>query len=159
MVTPAYDFAPSGTIFSPAITLEFRYDAGRIPSGVAEASLQIAYFDTTLNTWVALPSVVDTTNKYVAAQTTHFSVYAVTYGVKSAITATTTPTTTTTTTTKPVAATTKTTAHAVTTTPAPVHKSGNNTIIIIAVVVVILIIIGAYLYIKKRGKNKKAAGK
>jgi hypothetical protein len=153
MVTPAYDFTPSGTTFNPSVTLEFRYDPAKIPSGVAETNLQIAYFDTTKNAWVTLPSIVDTVNKIVAAQTTHFSVYAVTYGIKPVSMTNTTPTTTTTT---KKTTTTKTTAHAVTTTPVTPGKSSNTTLIMIIAVVAILIIGAVYfLIMKKRAKSTK----
>ena len=152
MVTPAYDFTPSGTTFNPSVTLEFRYDPAKIPSGVAETNLQIAYFDTTKNAWVTLPSIVDTVNKIVAAQTTHFSAYAVTYGIKPVSMTNTTPTTTTAT---KKTTTTKTTAHAVTTTPVTPGKSSNITLIMIIAVVVLAVIGAVYFLMKKRAKSTK----
>ena len=117
----AYDVTPNGLTFSPGVTLEFGFNPGLVPAGVDPTSLQIAYYDTNLNAWVTLPSTVNTDHNYVLAQISHFTVYAVTYGVKP-VTAvpTTTPTTTATpTTTLPIwtsTTTTTTTAAVITTT-------------------------------------------
>jgi hypothetical protein len=82
MVAMAYEFSPSGVTFSPAVTLRLQYNPDNIPAGVDENSLQIAYYDNTAKAWITLPSTVDTANHYIYAQTTHFTTYAVTYGVK-----------------------------------------------------------------------------
>jgi PKD repeat protein len=113
----AYDFTPAGITFSPAVTLRLSYNPGFLPTGVLENNLQIAYFDTTQNAWITVPATVDTVNHYISAQISHFTAYAVTYGVKQVTPAptTTTSTTTTTTTVVPVVTTSSTT----TTTTAP----------------------------------------
>ena len=59
------------------------------------SSLQIAYYDTTQNAWVTIPSTVNTAHNYILAQISHFTIYAVTYGVKVITPASTTTTTTT----------------------------------------------------------------
>jgi len=93
MIDIAYDITPNGITFNPAVTLEFTYY--NLPAGMDPSTLQIAYYDTTKNAWVTVPSTVNTVNNYISAQISHFTVYAITYGVKPVTT--TTPTTTTTT--------------------------------------------------------------
>jgi len=78
----AYDFQPAGITFNPAVIVRFNYDPKLIPDGVDENSLQIAYYGSTANVWVPLPSTIDINNKFITAPITHFSTYAVTYGVK-----------------------------------------------------------------------------
>ena len=94
IVALAYDFTPSGTTFNPPVTIRFSYDPTLIPAGVAETSLQIAYYDGTTSAWIILPSTVDTTGHFIYAQIAHFTPYAVTYGVKVVTPVPTTPTTT-----------------------------------------------------------------
>lgn len=93
-VTLAYDFLPSGISFNPAPIVRFSYDPKAIPANLAETSLQIAYFDGILNAWVTIPSTVDTNNKFITAQISHFTPYSVTYGVIAPTPIPTTPTTT-----------------------------------------------------------------
>ena len=98
MVSLPYDCTPSGVTFNPPATIRFSYDPALIPAGVAETSLQIAYYDSTVNSWITLPSTFDTDSHFIYALITHFTAYAVTYGVKAVTpiptTTTTTPTTT-----------------------------------------------------------------
>jgi hypothetical protein len=83
LIGTAYDFTPNGTTFSPTVTLKMSYNPARIPSTVRELSLQIAYYDVMQNLWITVPSNVDTTNHIVSAQVSHFTTYAVTYGVQA----------------------------------------------------------------------------
>jgi hypothetical protein len=94
MVSLPYDCTPSGVTFNPPATIRFSYDPALIPAGVAETSLQIAYYDSTVNSWITLLSTFDTDSHFIYALITHFTVYAVTFGVKAV---TPIPTTTTTT--------------------------------------------------------------
>jgi hypothetical protein len=96
-ITLAYDFTPAGAKFNQPILVRFSYDPDSMPAGVAETSLQIAYYDSNLSDWVPLPSTVDTMDHFICTQTNHFTPYAVTYGVKTPPPAPTTTTTTTTT--------------------------------------------------------------
>ncbi len=119
----AYDLTPNGMTFSPAVTIRFNYDPLLIPAGVDPTSVKIAYYDSTQNAWITLPSTVDTVNHFISAQISHFTPYAVTYGVKAVTPAPTTTTSTTTTTTTvtpvvipPVSTTTSTTPMTTTTT-------------------------------------------
>jgi hypothetical protein len=92
MITPAYDCTPAGTTFSPEVTIRFRYDPASIPVGMSEADLQISYYDNTAKTWVTVPSTVNTSLHFVYAQISHFTPYAVTFGVKPVIPVPTTTT-------------------------------------------------------------------
>ena len=77
-VVSYYNAGPSGTTFDQPVTITLNYrDPEDIPSGVSEEELVIALWDETLDTWVELPSVVDSLNNTVSAQITHFSDYSV----------------------------------------------------------------------------------
>jgi hypothetical protein len=118
MIGLAYDITPNGITFNPAVSLQITYNPASIASGVNPSSLQIAYYDTTQNAWVTIPSTVNTTRNYILAQISHFTIYAVTYGIQPVSAAPTTTTTTTTMTTPPVVTTTPfTTTITTTTTP------------------------------------------
>jgi hypothetical protein len=123
MITLTYDFTPAGATFNPPATVRFSYDPALIPAGVAETGLQIAYYDNTRSAWVTLTSTVDTTNHFVFAQISHFTPYAVTYGVKAAPPVPTTTTTPTSTTTTTPTSTTTTTMTSTTPTPATFNIS------------------------------------
>ena len=90
MIDMAYDITPNGITFSPPVTLKFTYY--NLPAGVDPSTLQIAYYDTTENTWVVVPSTIDTSNNLISAQISHFTVYAISYGVKQLTSTTTTAT-------------------------------------------------------------------
>lgn len=94
MVSLAYDFTSSGATFNPPAIIKFSYDPTLIPAGVAETSLKIAYYDNTVSGWITLTSTVDAASHFISTQITHFTPYAVTYGVKAVIPAPTTTTTT-----------------------------------------------------------------
>ena len=107
MITPAYDFEPSGATFNQTATVTFSYDPTKIPVGLSATGLQVCYYDNTTSSWIALPATGNTFHT-ISAQITHFTAFAVTYGVVALtqITNTTTTTTTTTTTISPTIATT-----------------------------------------------------
>ena len=116
----AYNFEQSGAVFTPTVPVRFSYNPALLPAGLAESSLQIAYFDTVLNVWVPLPTTIDINNHFIIAQVAHFTTYAVTYGVPAVtpvVTTTTTPPVVTTT--APVV----TTTPPVTTTTPPVETT------------------------------------
>ncbi len=73
------DFGPSGATFSvPGVTLTMTYDPATLPAGVSENQLYIAYWSTTQNQWIKVPSTVDTsTHTLQANQLTHFTYFAV----------------------------------------------------------------------------------
>jgi hypothetical protein len=171
-----YDFGPTGATFSPAISMKFTYTAANIPTGVSEANLVVAFYDTTAGQWVTVPVVVDTVNHTITAQVTHFTAFSV-MNIPAKPATTTTPavitTTATTTTTTPTVVTTPTptttptsavvtqqptttmptsaSANTTTTTPPPAKKV-NLWIIggIIAAVVVIAVILLYFLLWRKR---------
>jgi hypothetical protein len=95
MVTLAYDFQPSGATFDPLATVTFNYNPISIPTGVAATDLQIAYYDATTTSWTTVAATVDTASHSISAQITHFTPYAVTYGVNPLTAESTTSTTTT----------------------------------------------------------------
>ncbi|MGD1117856.1 MAG: CARDB domain-containing protein [Dehalococcoidales bacterium] len=73
----AYSFGPAGATFNPPITFTWTYDPATLPDGVDEASLDIAYYDTSTGSWVTLHGVVNTTNHTITAQVSHFSTFAI----------------------------------------------------------------------------------
>ncbi|MDP2728459.1 MAG: hypothetical protein Q8P59_13075 [Dehalococcoidia bacterium] len=62
------------TTFQQPVTITIAYSPATLGS-TPESSLQVSYYDEATGSWIALPSVVDTVNHTVSAQTTHFSVY------------------------------------------------------------------------------------
>jgi hypothetical protein len=70
----AYTFSPDGAKFDPALTLKIAYDPVKLPSGVAERDLYIAWFDGAQ--WQKLETTVDQLTKIVTAKMAHFSSYA-----------------------------------------------------------------------------------
>jgi len=84
------------TTFGQPVTLTFTYTAAQIPAGVLESTLQIYYFDTTTNTWVAITSTVDPLTHTITATINHLTQFGI-FGKKTAaaeITAEVTPPTT-----------------------------------------------------------------
>jgi len=67
------DLGPNGTTFSTPVTITVKYDPNLIPQGVAESSLTLAYAAGT--NWNDIPTTVDTVNKLLIGQTTHFTLY------------------------------------------------------------------------------------
>ena len=131
MVDLAYNITPNGITFNPAVTLTF--SVYNLPAGLDPITLQIAYYDTTQNNWITVPTTFNATNFTVSAQISHFTVYAVTYGIKANSSLTTTTTTPVVTTTlinsSPISNTTSIPAAAVTissTTSIPVTTSENT---------------------------------
>ncbi|MBM3119538.1 MAG: hypothetical protein FJ006_08340 [Chloroflexi bacterium] len=70
----AYNLGPNNTTFSPAITLTLKYDSASLPQGVTESDLYIAFWAGTA--WTEMLSVVNTQNKTVSAQVSHFTIFA-----------------------------------------------------------------------------------
>jgi hypothetical protein len=95
MVDQAYNITPNGITFNPAVTLTFT--VSNLPASLDPSTLQIAYYDTTQTAWITVPTTFNATNNTVSAQISHFTLYAVTYGVSPLNTDVTTLSTTTTT--------------------------------------------------------------
>ena len=130
----AYDFTPAGATFNPGIQVRMPYNPSALPAGVSATSLQMSYYDSTLGAWVTVPTQVDTVNDFVWGTISHFTPYAITYGVKpvTAVSTTTSTTTTSVVTTLPttVIATTTAMTTAVTTTQAQVTSTTNITAVV-----------------------------
>ncbi|NLO06904.1 MAG: hypothetical protein GX131_13850 [candidate division WS1 bacterium] len=72
----AYRFSPDGYLFDAPVTLTINYREANIPTGVDEASLQIARLEA--SEWVPVAaSVIDATDNSVSASITGFSTFAV----------------------------------------------------------------------------------
>jgi len=80
----AYDFLPAGATFDPPITFTWTYDPLTLPTGVAEADLDIAYYDTATGTWIQLHGTVNTTTHTITAQVSHFTTFAIIGTIKPA---------------------------------------------------------------------------
>jgi transcriptional regulator with XRE-family HTH domain len=81
----AYDLAPSGATFNPAITLTFTFNPAGLPAGSVEANLSLAYYDSTAGTWITIPgTTVDTAANTISGQITHFTNFAVIAGTSPA---------------------------------------------------------------------------
>ena len=71
---PLFFFGPSGLQFDEPVTITVPYDPDQVPDGVSETDLVVLRYDEGEGSWTALiPSVVDTGNHTVSAQTDHFS--------------------------------------------------------------------------------------
>jgi len=180
----AYDFTPAGATFNPAITVRMPYNPSALPAGVSATSLQMSYYDSTLGAWVTVPTTVDTVGDFVYGQISHFTPYAITYGVKPVNVVTTTTSTTTTSviiTTLPTTATSTTTTSGVTTTQTKVTSTtattavvtttsasnssstttttnisgtSNNTLLIVIIIVAVVIVAGVGIWLFMTRKKK-----
>jgi hypothetical protein len=77
IVSLIYDFQPSGATFDPPSTVTCSYDPGHLPDDVNEKDLVVASYDSSINKWVTLDSVVDTEANLITAKVSHFSPVAV----------------------------------------------------------------------------------
>ena len=67
------DLGPDGTTFSKPVTISMSYDPALIPQGLSESTLSLAFLSG--SSWIDIPTTVDTVNKLLIGQTTHFSTY------------------------------------------------------------------------------------
>ncbi len=74
MVGNAVDFAPSGTTFTPAITMIWNYHQADVPDDASEADIVAAYWDGAQ--WINLKTTVDTTANTATASLSHFTPFA-----------------------------------------------------------------------------------
>ena len=79
-----YDFGPSGTTFDKPVRITLKYVYDKLPRGVAESSLYIAWYDDSAGKWNGLPSEVDPVKSTVTAEITHFTRFAIFYPLKPA---------------------------------------------------------------------------
>ena len=68
-----YDLGPNGATFDPPITLTFKYSKSKIPEGVAEENLVVAYWDGEAEEWVELEGTVDSNANTIIAEISHFT--------------------------------------------------------------------------------------
>jgi len=76
VIGQVYDFKPDGATFNPAATLKYTYDPTRIPEGVAENDLVLAWWDTGTGKWVELESTVNPEANTITAPVSHFTAFA-----------------------------------------------------------------------------------
>jgi len=77
MVGQIYDLKPDGATFNPAATLEYTYDPSRIPAGVSESELVLAWWDSGAGNWVELESTVNPEANTITAPVSHFTAFGV----------------------------------------------------------------------------------
>jgi len=64
------------TSLNNSIEITLTYNESDIPSGATEDDLQLAYWNTTTNTWDAVAATVDTANNTITAKVTHLTDFA-----------------------------------------------------------------------------------
>jgi hypothetical protein len=72
---------PTGTTFSPAITLVFSLTPTQWADALSKvdgntAAMTIQFYDAAAEAWVEVPTTVDPSTHHVSASITHFSIYA-----------------------------------------------------------------------------------
>jgi hypothetical protein len=73
-----FETGPDGSTFDQPITITLSYDPEKIPESIGEGELFIALWDKTTKQWISLDNyTIDTVNKTISAQITHFSRYSV----------------------------------------------------------------------------------
>ena len=78
LISGIYRLEPDGVTFNPPIRITMLYREDRIPAGINEKDLVIAFWDNTQNRWVILEdSKVDTEKNLITASLSHFSNYAI----------------------------------------------------------------------------------
>ena len=77
-VVAAFDFNPAGATFNPGIAITLRYDPAKIPSGVSESKLVVAFYNESAESWEYISNgVVNTSAHTITFTTTHFTVFAI----------------------------------------------------------------------------------
>jgi hypothetical protein len=73
-----YDLGPDGATFIPPITLTFNYDPAKIPAGVNERDLVIAFYNQATGRWENLTDItVDPVTHTISGKTSHFTAFTV----------------------------------------------------------------------------------
>ena len=72
IIGSVYNFGPEGTSFSTPVSITLKYDPAKLPEGINEKYLVIAYWSAAENRWVELKSSVNTVSHTVTAETDHF---------------------------------------------------------------------------------------
>ncbi|MFC1993435.1 hypothetical protein ACFLV3_06515 [Chloroflexota bacterium] len=114
----AYDLGPDGATFAPPITMTFTYDPAKLPAGVAEEDLTVAFWDG--SEWIELLGTVDPASNTITVEISHFTLFTILYPYPVEVIApTSSPTPTTTPTPTPTPTPTATPTPTPTPTPAP----------------------------------------
>jgi hypothetical protein len=167
-----YDLGPEGATFDPPITVSFTYDPTKIPAGINERDLVIAFYNKATGKWENLTNiVVDPVTHTITGKTSHFTAFAVLAIPAATTPAAVTPAPTTPAATTPAAVTTAPTTPAATTpaavTPAPTTPAvttpaptpaptptptngGRIIILIVAAIVVIALILYFFWWRRRR---------
>lgn len=77
LIGPVYDLEPDGASFDNPVILTFTYDPARLPEGVSERDLIIAYYDESQGKWILLDSIINTVNRTITTAVTHFTKFSV----------------------------------------------------------------------------------
>jgi hypothetical protein len=72
-----YRFGPDGVTFDLPVDLTIKYDESKIPEGVAEKNLVVAWWDKSTSNWVDLESTVYLEDDKVTAKVSHFSLFTI----------------------------------------------------------------------------------
>ena len=72
-----YELGPHGATFDQMVTMNFSFDPGAIPDGVAEGDLALGYYDDATGQWLLLPSTVNVASHTVSTRVNHLSTFAV----------------------------------------------------------------------------------
>ena len=72
-----YELGPHGATFNRQAMLHFSYDPDEIPVGVAEADLDMGYYDDEADQWLVLTSGVDIAKHTISTRVDHLSTFAV----------------------------------------------------------------------------------
>ncbi len=77
-ISLAYDFGPEGATFDPPITVTFSYDPTKIPAGVNEEDLVLAFYNKATGQWETLSDiVVDPVTHTISGKTSHFTLFVI----------------------------------------------------------------------------------
>jgi hypothetical protein len=75
-----YNIGPDGATFDPPIIITFSYDPTKIPAGVDEQSLVIAFYEKATGQWITLSDIlVDAVTHTISGKTSHFTTFTVAY--------------------------------------------------------------------------------
>ena len=78
LIGSAFNLENAGTAFSPPVAFTYNYDPADLPSGIDEADLALAFYDTEAKAWVKLSGTVDTAARTLTVPISHFTTFAVT---------------------------------------------------------------------------------
>ena len=76
-VLAAFDCGPNGATFNPGIQITVKYDPSKIPSGMNESKLVVAFYNGTAAKWEYLSGIVNAGADTITFTTTHFTIFTV----------------------------------------------------------------------------------